>query len=191
MSLLETKSVSISVGGKPICNNMSFSLGQGECWGVLGINGIGKTTLLHVLAGLKQPDAGTILIDNRMLNDYPRKSLAKKLGMLFQDSDDAFPSTVLETVLTGRYPHLPFWSLESSADIEMSMQALDQVALLPMAGRQVNTLSGGERRRLAIAVLIVQQPRIWLLDEPTNHLDLHHQITLLEMMVEKISETNG
>jgi iron complex transport system ATP-binding protein len=157
----------------------------------LGANGVGKTTLLHVLAGLKKSDKGIILIENRNISQYPKKILARKIGLLFQDSQDTFPATVLETVLAGRYPHLPFWAMESADDIALSMQALEQVSLAAMTDRQVNTLSGGERRRLALATLYVQQPDIWLLDEPTNHLDLHHQITLLAMIGEKINTING
>jgi len=191
MSLLEVQSLSICIGTTPICNDFNYRLERGQCWGILGANGIGKTTLLHVLAGLKKPDQGMILIENSNICHYPKKNLARKVGLLFQDSQDTFPATVLETVLAGRYPHLPFWAMESADDIALSMQALEQVSLAVMADRQVNTLSGGERRRLALATLYVQQPDIWLLDEPTNHLDLHHQITLLAMIGEKINTING
>jgi len=191
MTMLETKSLAVSVGNKTVCKHMDYKLGQGECWGVLGINGIGKTTLLHVLAGLRQPDRGEILIEHSNINSYPRKSLATKIGLLFQDSEDTFPGTVMETVLAGRYPHLPFWSLESANDIDLARNALAELDLLSMSERQVNTLSGGERRRLAIATLFVQDPAIWLLDEPTNHLDLHQQIVILETIVNKVADRNG
>ncbi len=97
----------------------------------------------------------------------------------------------METVLGGRYPHKPFWSIYGSQDTQLCLEALRRVQLEDMADRIVHTLSGGERRRLAIATLMVQSPRIWLLDEPTNHLDLHFQIALLELLDNEISSRRG
>lgn len=191
MSLLSASSVSVSNGGKPVCIDLDFCLNRGEIWGVLGPNGIGKTTLLHLLAGLRKPDRGQLALHDRPFNDYDRKLLAANVGILFQDSQDTFPATALETVLMGRHPHLPFWAWESSQDISLCMLALEQVSLTGMAHRQINTLSGGERRRLAIATLLVQQPTVWLLDEPANHLDLHHQMVLLQMIVQKAADMSS
>jgi len=189
MTVLQSKSLSVSIGSKPICTDLDYDLNPGECWGLLGSNGIGKTTLLHVLAGLREPDKGKIFLDDQEISNYQKKNLARKTGVLFQDSEDTFPSTVIETVLTGRHPHIPFWSFESSDDFRISKETLEKVALTEMVDRQVSTLSGGERRRLAIATLMVQDPEIWLLDEPTNHLDLRYQMILLGMIVHHAAET--
>lgn len=191
MTLLSARSVSISIGGKPICNGLDFDMEQGQQWGVLGGNGVGKTTLLKYLAGLFPLETGGIDIHGTSVNQWKRKELARELGVLFQDSEDTFPTTVMETALIGRHPYLPFWSFEGKADIGIAGQALVDVSMSDMAHRQINTLSGGERRRLAIATLIVQNPRIWLLDEPTNHLDLHHQISLLELIINKVEAVQG
>jgi iron complex transport system ATP-binding protein len=112
----------------------------------------------------------------------PRKELAQQLGLLLQDDTDPFPATVLETALTGRHPHLGRWSWEGPNDLRLADLALQAVGLADMAGRTLDTLSGGERRRLAIATLLTQSPRLALLDEPTNHLDLHHQVDLLQRL---------
>lgn len=191
MSLLATRALSVTIGSKPICTEFDFQLQCGEYWGILGGNGIGKTTLLNTLAGLHAAAGGEIDIDGKPLQQWKRKSLARKLGMLFQDSVDTFPTTVLETAMTGRYPYLSFLSVEGKEDIELVNLALIDVALGEMAERQVDTLSGGERRRLALATLLVQNPLIWLLDEPTNHLDLHHQISLLNLIVERVRFNQG
>ncbi len=191
MSLLSTQALSLSIGTKPICSSFNFELQPDEYWGVIGGNGIGKTTLLNTLCGLRSADSGEIEIDGQSLALWKKKQLACKLGMLFQDSVDTFPTTVLETALTGRYPHLSFLSLEGKKDIEIANNALADVALDDLAERQVDTLSGGERRRLALATLLVQNPQIWLLDEPTNHLDLHHQISLLNLILEKVKSNQG
>jgi iron complex transport system ATP-binding protein len=191
MSLLATKALSVAIGEKPICTTLDFELQGGEYWGVLGGNGIGKTTLLNTLAGLRSVAAGDISVDGKPLLQWKKKQLARKLGMLFQDSVDTFPTTVLETAMTGRYPYLPFFSLEGKEDIELAHQALSDVALADMSERQIDTLSGGERRRLALATLLVQDPLICLLDEPTNHLDLHHQISLLNLIIDRVRNKGG
>ena len=191
MTLLSATAVSISIGGKSICQDLDFELSQGQRWGVLGGNGVGKTTLLKYLAGLLPLEQGELRIDGKPLTAWSRKALARELGVLFQDSQDTFPTTVMETALSGRHPYLPFWSFEGVTEFAIAGQALADVAMTGMEDQQINTLSGGERRRLAIATMIVQNPRIWLLDEPTNHLDLHHQISLLELIIGKVTTVQG
>ena len=191
MTLLQTQSLRVEIAGRVLCSSLDFKLESGECWGILGGNGIGKTTLLRSLAGLHDDWQGEVLIAGRQLRQWKRKILARKLGMLFQDSVDVFPVTVMETVLAGRYPYIPAFALEGAKDREIALQALASVALDDMQDRQVDSLSGGERRRLAIATLMVQDPDLWLLDEPTNHLDLHHQVTLIELILRKVRQGDG
>jgi iron complex transport system ATP-binding protein len=191
MSLLQTKSLVVNMAEKPICTNFDFELQAGEYWGVLGGNGIGKTTLLNTLAGLRPAAGGEIFINGKSSREWKRKHMARKLGMLFQDSVDTFPTTVRETAMIGRHPYVSFLSIEAKQDRDIVNSALADVSLNEMADRQIDTLSGGERRRLALATLLVQDPLIWLLDEPTNHLDLHHQINMLNLIKEKVEKNKG
>lgn len=191
MSLLDAKGITVEISGRPIISDINLEVQEGQRWGILGANGAGKTTLLHILAGLRMPDRGSVSVYGREIQHFSRRQLAQQLGILFQDNEDTFPVTVMETVLGGRYPHKPFWSIYSNEDLKLCMVALRQVELEDMAHRIVHTLSGGERRRLAIATLIVQSPQIWLLDEPSNHLDLHYQITLLELLDNEIMHRKG
>ena len=188
---LRAEGLTVSAGMKPICRDFNLSISAGEHWGILGGNGVGKTSLLHTLAGLKKPLSGRIMVDDVDLQHYQRLHLARKVGVLFQDSQDTFPATVKETVLTGRYPYQTFWPTGQRDDIALADAALAQLNLTQMQDRQVDTLSGGERRRLAIATLLLQDPGLWLLDEPTNHLDFHHQIQVLELIVRRVRESNG
>lgn len=191
MALLETASLNLSIAGHAICQNLNLRLEPGQCWGLLGRNGAGKTTLLHTLAGLRRPDAGHVRLDGRDLSTLSRRTVARSVGLLLQDSSDPFPATVLETALLGRHPHRSPWQGESILDRAMARDALTAVDLDGFEDRLVQTLSGGERRRLAMASLITQAPRLWLLDEPTNHLDLHHQISLLDTVTRHASTSGG
>ncbi|MEE8343131.1 MAG: ABC transporter ATP-binding protein [Gammaproteobacteria bacterium] len=179
-TLLETHQLCVDVPGKALCRNLNISVQAGDIWCVLGRNGVGKTTLLHTLAGLREPTGGSVCLAQTPLSQLSRNTIARTLGILFQDHYDPFPATVMETVLIGRHPHLGAWGWEGPEDYQLADTALDVVGLNGFKQRNVATLSGGERRRLGIATLLVQQPSVYLWDEPTNHLDLHHQMQILE-----------
>ncbi|VAW73093.1 hypothetical protein MNBD_GAMMA15-2282 [hydrothermal vent metagenome] len=180
--LLQASNVDISIGGKRVARTLNLDIEPGQCWCILGLNGTGKTTLLHTLAGLLTPDSGSIQLDGKPIQTLPRKRVAQQLGVLFQTQEDSFPATVMETVLQGRHPHLRGWQWETTEDRDIARDALTQVDLDEFSERDVLTLSGGERQRVAIAALLAQQTRLLLLDEPTNHLDLHHRIQLLQRL---------
>ena len=188
---LNVEGLTVRAGPTRICRDFNLEIRTGEHWGILGGNGVGKTTLLHTLAGLRKPVAGRVMVDAIDLRDYQRRHLARKVGVLFQDSQDTFPATVKETVLTGRFPYQSFWPGGQREDIVLADTALAQLNLAQMQDRQVDTLSGGERRRLAIATLFLQDPGLWLLDEPTNHLDFHHQVQVLDLVGQRVRERNG
>jgi iron complex transport system ATP-binding protein len=187
-SLLEARALTVAIGGKTICRDLSLRLDAGECWALLGLNGAGKTTLIHTLAGVRPPQGGSVWLEGDAMIALRRRDVARKLGLLPQDSFDAFDTTVRETVLIGRHPHLPRWSWwqwENERDEGIADEALAAVELKELAARRVSTLSGGERERLAIATVLAQQPRVFLLDEPTSHLDTHRQLSLLALFAHK------
>jgi len=187
-AILETEALRLEIAGQRICESLSLQLHAGECLGVLGQNGTGKTTLLHTLAGLRPAQGGNILLQGRSLNAWSRKALATQLGVLFQSSSDNMPASVEETVLMGRHPHLPDWQWESAEDRAAARAALQAVNLDALAARDVNTLSGGERQRLALAMLLAQQPQLYLLDEPGNHLDIAFQVRSLQVLREHLDK---
>jgi iron complex transport system ATP-binding protein len=165
-----------------IVSGLELDMEGGQFWGLLGPNGIGKTTLLKCLAGLSTPDSGEISLNGCEITGMPRRSLARNIGMLQQHTVYVFDSMVLQTVLTGRHPHLGYWEREGPEDMHKAMSALRAVDLEGFSERSVTGLSGGEARRLAFAALLVQEPRIMLLDEPSNHLDLKHQVQIMSMI---------
>ena len=178
-ALLETHRLNVSIAGKCVCRDLRLSLYPGCCIGVLGNNGVGKTTLLHSLAGLRPVDGGVVLLGSEPLESWPRRKIARRLGLLMQQQEDSLPATVLETALIGRHPHIDFWRWESHHDVKLARRALKLVGLDGLEQRPQTQLSGGERRRLAIATIVTQDPGIFLLDEPTHQLDPHHQQVLL------------
>ena len=180
--ILSVKNLTVTVGGKTVCKGLDLSIRSGECWGILGTNGVGKTTLLLTLAGLRKPQTGDILLQGQPLHALLRREVAKKLGLMFQDLEPGLPSTVMETALEGRHPHLDRFKWETLEDERIAGAALEEMGLQPLAARIVQTLSGGERRLLAAATLFTQDPLLMGLDEPNSHLDLHQQIKLLDRM---------
>jgi iron complex transport system ATP-binding protein len=181
LPVLEVRDLVVEIASRRLVESLNFSAGAGEFIAVLGENGVGKTLTMHTLAGLRAPRAGSIRVKGRELAFWPRRELARVLGLLAQSSEDPFPSTVLETAVVGRHPHIDFWRWESDRDLGIARGALADVDLADRETRSVETLSGGERRRLAIATVLTQDPTLFLLDEPTNHLDPHHQLEILKL----------
>jgi iron complex transport system ATP-binding protein len=181
--LLATRGLVVTIAGIRVCASLDLAVLPGECWAILGRNGAGKTTLLHTLAGLRRADAGSIEIAGRPLAATAQREIARLRGLLMQDDSDVFPATVLDTVLVGRHPHLARWQWESAEDVRIAREALAAADMAGTEARDVRTLSGGERRRVALAALLTQQPRLFLLDEPSSHLDLAHQLALLDRLV--------
>ena len=179
---LQAQRLTLRIGNRVLVRELELEIETGQCWCILGRNGSGKTTLLHSLAGLRPAQGGAVLLEGSDIHRLPRRQVARRLGLLSQDHEDGFPATVMETALCGRHPHLSPWSWEGAADIARAQAALQQLGLAALAGRDVGTLSGGERRRLGIATLLTQDPHVMLLDEPTNHLDLHQQIEVLQRL---------
>ena len=182
MTALRTERLDVSIGPVQVCVALELEIRPGECWCILGRNGAGKTTLLHTLCGLHAADAGQVLLNGHALGSLSRKTIARGIGLLLQDHDNAFPATVLETALVGRHPWLGTLQWESDDDRARAREALRETGLAGMETRMTTTLSGGEQRRLDLATLLTQNPDVYLLDEPTNHLDLHHQVRILKLL---------
>jgi len=186
--LLDIEALDVTIGEVTVVRGLTLQLQRGQSLGILGPNGIGKTTLLKTLAGLHRPDRGRLSIDGRTLAEWPRRELARRLGMLLQHTRYAFEATCRDTALVGRHPHLGLLQHESARDRDLARRALADVGLADFAQRSCMTLSGGESRRLALATLLVQDPVLMLLDEPTNHLDPAHQLAVLDVIFKQISQ---
>ena len=182
MTILRAEKLSITLGERALIRGLDWQVQSGEFWCVLGRNGVGKTSLLHALAGLLTLSAGHILIDDVALASIAAQPLARLRGLMPQQHLDAFSITVLETVLIGRTPYRIGRGWDTEADIAAARIALASVDLADRADSDVLQLSGGERQRVALATLLLQTPAIMLLDEPTAHQDVAHQLSMLRLI---------
>src|SRR5690348_2778370 len=167
---LRCADLDIAVSNRTLVSRLNMNLMPGTITCVLGRNGTGKSLTLHTLAGLRTFAQGSVCLHEQPLHSLARKQVAQQLAFVAQDIEEPFPVTVLECAVSGRHPHIDFWQWESAGDYELARRALSDVDLADFADRSVQTLSGGERRRLAVAVALAQTPAIFVLDEPINHL---------------------
>ena len=182
-ALFKVASVDLRVGDTEVCRDLSFETYPGELMAILGRNGVGKSTLLSCLAGLPRGAmTGDILLGNKSYAQWGDRAAACWRGWLAQKQQDQFSATVLETVISGRHPHLNRWAWESSDDQALATASLSAVGMEGFAERDVLTLSGGERQRVALATILTQNPSLYFMDEPLSHLDLNHQVEALQLM---------
>ncbi len=180
MTVLSCQQLQLNVPGKTLVSGLDWDIEAGQFWLVIGRNGSGKTTLLQTLAGLRPAAGGEISLHSQPLQQYRRRQIAQRMAILFQHQESGFPITVQESALAGRHPHRGLWDWSDQDQHETVFSALQTMDLASVMQLPVDQLSGGERRRLELATLLIQDPELYLLDEPTNHLDLHHQISTLE-----------
>ncbi|MGE7368730.1 ABC transporter ATP-binding protein [Neorhizobium sp. NPDC001467] len=165
-----------------VVQDVSFEVLSGEFFGIIGPNGSGKSTLLSMLAGIRKPLSGQVLLDDLPLRAIGSREVARKLAFVEQQAETAERITARQAVELGRTPYLGPLSGWSRQDDVIVNAALENVDMIDKAGRYWHHLSGGERQRLHIGRALAQQPQVLLLDEPTNHLDIGHQIDLLDLV---------
>ena len=178
--LLECDRLRVDIRGRTLIDALSLRIAAGELWCVLGANGVGKTMLLHTLAGLHRAAGGTVMLGGKPISGWPLETLAQDRAFLPQVIPVAIETLVIDVVLMGRHPHLARWRWEHGDDRQAALDALAAVDIGHLADRDAARLSGGERQRVAIAALLAQDASILILDEPVAHLDLHHQVVVLE-----------
>ena len=159
--------------------------GPGEMVAILGPNGAGKSTLLRVLLGAIEPDRGTAEYEGLAAARWEAVERARRIGVLPQHEEPAFPVSVGELVAMGRYPHLGRWRRPGAADRTAVRSALERCRIDELAARPFATLSGGERQRTRLARALAQEPEALALDEPTAALDVAHEMEIWEILREE------
>ncbi|MGO4303026.1 ABC transporter ATP-binding protein [Cupriavidus sp. RAF12] len=174
--------VRLRAGNRVLVDGLSMQIEAGQLWCVVGPNGVGKSTLMGVLAGLRAPDGGEVRVDETPATDIAPAALARQRAYLPQAVHDTFSMIVRDAVRVGRHPHLSGWGWGKGDDDAVVRDVIRELDLESLAVRDVLTLSGGERQRASLAAAMAQQAPLLLLDEPVAHLDLRHQILVLELL---------
>lgn len=179
---IQTRNVRCDIAGSMILNGVELDIDRGSMVALVGVNGSGKSTLLRSLAGLREPAAGTVFVDDRNLYALPPRARARAIAYVGQEETPPQDLLLGEMVAMGRIPHRRPWSLGEDSDREITLRALATVELDHAVDRRCDRLSGGERRRAMLARGLAQESELLILDEPTNHLDIRHQFHLLDTL---------
>lgn len=180
--MLEVKDLSVSYGSRHILKKVNLKAREGEVIGIVGPNGSGKTTFLKSIVKYLKPDAGSICINEKNINDMDNRQIAKNVAVVSQIVSIGFDFTVRDIVLMGRTPYIS--GAERPEDIKIAEDAMKRTNTYDFRERMVTQLSGGELQRVIIARALAQTPRILLLDEPTSHLDIAHQVEIFDLVRE-------
>ena len=163
----------------PVLRNISLEVMPGQQWALLGQNGSGKSTLLKAVGGLLKISGGSISVEGKLVEEYRPRELARQIAYVPQASGRALPPfSVAEFVLLGRFPYQGFFALPGKQDRKIVDEVLHLTDTGALAGRSMQTLSGGELQRVFLAAAVAQHAGILLLDEPMSFLDPYHQETM-------------
>ena len=190
---LAASSVTVQYPGAavPALDEVSFGVSGGELVAVVGPNGSGKTTLLRTLLGLTRPQSGVVRLDDRDIGTWTRRALAGVIGALPQREEPAFPLTVREVVLMGRWARLGPTAAITADDEAAIAGALARCDVTGFEDRGIETLSGGEWQRVRVARALTAMPRLLLLDEPTAALDIGHEMALFALLRQLVGDGLG
>ncbi len=169
-------------GSGSVLRDCSLSLPAGTLTMLLGPNGIGKTTLLHLLLGWLRPEKGRIMLRGRPLGKVGRRERGRSMALVPQAETTSFDYSVLEYVLLGRSAYLPPLGMPGPEDRAAVRQVLDRLDLPVAEDHSVRELSGGEFQQVLLARALVQNPRVILMDEPASHLDPSKRFRFLELV---------
>lgn len=175
-------------GGRALVADISLQFRAGESVAVLGPNGSGKTTLLRLLTGIREATSGSVILDGREIQQYPRPEIACRIAYMPQNTWSDFDIRVADAVAMGRFPHLGAWRSMTTQDKDAVDTAMQQTEITTLANRSLPTLSTGERQRVFLARALAQGSPILVLDEPTSALDIGHQIEFIEILQKLHSE---
>ncbi|MFL5403290.1 MAG: ABC transporter ATP-binding protein [Gemmatimonadales bacterium] len=162
--------------------DVSCRVAGSELVAVVGPNGSGKTTLVRALLNLVPLEQGTVLVDGKPVQEWSRRALAQVVGVVGQQEETLFPLRVAEAVMLGRYARLGPVAAPGPEDRAAVQRALVRCDIVALADRPIDSLSGGEWKRVRIARALAQEPRALVLDEPTASLDVRHEMELLELI---------
>lgn len=179
MSTIELARVGLTLGGNRVLESIDLVVEHGEWIGLIGPNGAGKTSLLNGIAGAV-PVEGEVRVGGRLVTSFKDRERARIFAMVPQVPATPPGILAIDYVMLGRTPHLGYFQREGFNDVKVVEAAMASLEVAPLAGRRLDTLSGGEMQRVVLARALAQEAPILLLDEPTSALDVGHRVGALE-----------
>lgn len=183
--MINVRNIEFGYNASPVLCDVSCIISRGSLVALAGPNGSGKSTLIKCISGILKVRKGEILIDGRSSQTYSPNAMARKVAYVPQSESRQTPSTVFDTVLTGRKPYIGWKPSEN--DLHIAARALELLDTEHLSMKMTDELSGGQRQTVMIARALAQEPEILLLDEPTANLDVKHQMEVMEIL-KKLSE---
>lgn len=180
--MIKATGLGYEAGGKTILQELDFSIQENDFVLIFGQNGAGKSTLLKIMAGIIPPGCGEVLVQGKNIARLSKRELATKLSFLPQSDDFCLPLLVKDVLLSGRYPYQSLFKDFSREDYDIYKEAVGRFALSDLVPRNIQTLSGGERKKVLLATAFIQDVPIILLDEPLNFLDPASTFQMIKML---------
>ena len=187
-TIIKLNKLSFSFGKRKILDNVSFSINEGQILGLLGPNGVGKSTIFNLITGLIKPDFGSIVIQSTIVNDYPIYLRTKKFKIGYVPQHGGFFHDL--TLLENLYAIGEILITNKKIRIEKIDSLIAKFELDPVRDIKASYLSGGQKKRLVIALALLGNPRILLLDEPFAALDVLTIKMLQQIIVNLQNESN-
>ncbi|WP_108946596.1 ABC transporter ATP-binding protein [Shewanella halifaxensis] len=180
---MQVKQLSWATPSKQVLDNISFTIERGQFVGILGPNGVGKSSLLRCMYKYLMPESGEVLLNQQNIKAISHREFATKVAVVLQHTPVGFSMTARQLLATGLINQQRWWqTINKTKESHEIDQVLSLVGLSNKAEQIFESLSGGERQRLLIARALLQKPEILLLDEPTNHLDVGYQVEILTLI---------
>lgn len=180
--MITATNLGYDIGKQAILQGVDFSIKQNDFVLIFGQNGAGKSTLLRILAGIISAQHGEVFIDGKNIARFSKRELATKLSFLPQSDDFCLPILVKDVLLSGRFPYQSLFKNFSCRDFKIYKEAVESFALGDLINRNIQTLSGGERKKVLLATAFIQDVPIILLDEPMNFLDPASTFQMIKML---------
>ncbi len=187
MVKITIKDLSFSYGSRRILEGLNLVVGDSEILSLVGPNGSGKTTLIKCIDRILKPKGTILLDDGRDLQSLRRQEVAKYIGYVPQSATGVLTTTVFDTILMGRKPHLG-WRV-ADEDIDRVVETMKLLHVEEFALKDFSELSGGQKQKVLIARALCQEPEVLLLDEPTSNLDVKHQLEVMETVRSLVKKT--
>ena len=176
---VEVTDMTVAYGEKPVLWDVDLEVRKGVLMAIVGPNGAGKTTLIRAILGLVKPAAGQALVHGRRYDEQRRiVAYVPQRGSVDWD----FPTSVLDVVLMGRYGRIGWVRRPGKTDREAAREALEQVGMSDLAGRQISQLSGGQQQRVFLARALVQHAEVYFMDEPFQGVDATTEKAIVELL---------